>query len=171
MLTLRRHYPTPRRVTHAFESARRLSYRRNWRARDGTAAVANRRAGSQPAPRNQFTVRLRVTHAFESACQMSYPNSMWMRAGRWVAVVGFVPLLCAAAPPPSAWVPVRWPWADARSLELLTGTPVNCLLLQSPAPALVAAAQARGVVALAVVARSEERRVGKECRSRWSPYH
>src|SRR3712207_9206237 len=24
---------------------------------------------------------------------------------------------------------------------------------------------------LAVVARSEERRVGKECRSRWSPYH
>ena len=22
-----------------------------------------------------------------------------------------------------------------------------------------------------VVARSEERRVGKECRSRWSPYH
>ena len=29
------------------------------------------------------------------------------------------------------------------------------------------------VVALAVggVLRSEERRVGKECRSRWSPYH
>ena len=25
--------------------------------------------------------------------------------------------------------------------------------------------------ALAVVVRSEERRVGKECRSRWSPYH
>ena len=22
-----------------------------------------------------------------------------------------------------------------------------------------------------VIARSEERRVGKECRSRWSPYH
>ena len=22
-----------------------------------------------------------------------------------------------------------------------------------------------------IVARSEERRVGKECRSRWSPYH
>ena len=26
-------------------------------------------------------------------------------------------------------------------------------------------------VARAVAARSEERRVGKECRSRWSPYH
>ena len=29
------------------------------------------------------------------------------------------------------------------------------------------AAKARGVID----ARSEERRVGKECRSRWSPYH
>jgi hypothetical protein len=82
---------------------------------------------------------------------MRYSNLMWMRAGRWVAAVGFVPFLCAAAPPPSAWVPVRWPWADMRSLELLAGTPVNCLLLKSPAPQLVAAAQARGVVALAVV--------------------
>ena len=26
-------------------------------------------------------------------------------------------------------------------------------------------------VALKPIARSEERRVGKECRSRWSPYH
>ena len=24
---------------------------------------------------------------------------------------------------------------------------------------------------LAIILRSEERRVGKECRSRWSPYH
>src|ERR1035437_8176671 len=85
------------------------------------------------------------------ATGMSYSNLMWMRAGRWVAAMGFVPFLYAAAPPPSAWVPVRWPWADTRSLELLAGTPVNCLLLKSPAPQLVAAAQARGVVALAVV--------------------
>ena len=28
-----------------------------------------------------------------------------------------------------------------------------------------------GVANLNPVARSEERRVGKECRSRWSPYH
>src|SRR3712207_9206504 len=34
----------------------------------------------------------------------------------------------------------------------------------------VAALDALGV-RHAVVARSEERRVGKECRSRWSPYH
>ena len=29
----------------------------------------------------------------------------------------------------------------------------------------------RGDVAVPLAARSEERRVGKECRSRWSPYH
>ena len=28
-----------------------------------------------------------------------------------------------------------------------------------------------GVISSGMVARSEERRVGKECRSRWSPYH
>ena len=28
-----------------------------------------------------------------------------------------------------------------------------------------------GVAALYLLTRSEERRVGKECRSRWSPYH
>ena len=27
------------------------------------------------------------------------------------------------------------------------------------------------IVIIGVLARSEERRVGKECRSRWSPYH
>src|SRR5260370_13648967 len=81
---------------------------------------------------------------------LSYTNVMWMRAGCWVAALGFVPLLCAAAPAPSAWVPVRWPWADTRSLELLAGTPVNCLLLKAPTREMVAAAQARGVAALAV---------------------
>ena len=28
-----------------------------------------------------------------------------------------------------------------------------------------------GRIALLIIIRSEERRVGKECRSRWSPYH
>ena len=27
------------------------------------------------------------------------------------------------------------------------------------------------VLVFAILVRSEERRVGKECRSRWSPYH
>src|SRR2546422_9369932 len=42
---------------------------------------------------------------------------------------------------------------------LLPGT--NAIEFHEPRHAVVSAAQAR----------SEERRVGKECRSRWSPYH
>ena len=37
--------------------------------------------------------------------------------------------------------------------------------------ALVSRALATTAIALRSIARSEERRVGKECRSRWSPYH
>ena len=76
---------------------------------------------------------------------------MWMRALRWGAVLGFLPLLCASAPQPSDWVPMRWPWSDPASLELLSGTPINCLLLKTVAPDFVQAAAARGVVTLAVI--------------------
>src|SRR3712207_9441614 len=34
-----------------------------------------------------------------------------------------------------------------------------------------AAGLTRSLMAFLIEARSEERRVGKECRSRWSPYH
>ena len=36
---------------------------------------------------------------------------------------------------------------------------------------ILSAMSMRGVVGFDFVCRSEERRVGKECRSRWSPYH
>ncbi len=39
----------------------------------------------------------------------------------------FALLLIAAAPD---WVPVRWPSSEPKSLELLAGTPVNCVLLE-----------------------------------------
>uniref|UniRef100_Q02CN2 Uncharacterized protein n=1 Tax=Solibacter usitatus (strain Ellin6076) TaxID=234267 RepID=Q02CN2_SOLUE len=77
---------------------------------------------------------------------------MWMR----VALLGLLPLLCGAATAPAGWVPVRWPWSDARSLELLAQTPVNCLLLTRYPPEFVAAAQARGIAALAVVTSARE---------------
>jgi hypothetical protein len=48
-------------------------------------------------------------------------------------------------------VPARWPWQDARSLELLSGSPVNCLLLEKYSAELVAAANDRGLVTLAVL--------------------
>ena len=36
---------------------------------------------------------------------------------------------------------------------------------------IIVVGQFSGSKSLAAVGRSEERRVGKECRSRWSPYH
>jgi hypothetical protein len=76
---------------------------------------------------------------------------MWMRAGCSTAALFFLSLAWSAAPKPADWVPVRWPWQDAKSLELLSGTPVNCLLLKSYPAEFVAAAAGRDVVTLAVI--------------------
>jgi hypothetical protein len=75
---------------------------------------------------------------------------------RSVAVLGLAPLLfeavlSAAVPRPADWVPVRWPWTDVKSLDLLSGTPINCLLLKTYPETLVAAAAERGLVTLAVL--------------------
>jgi hypothetical protein len=69
----------------------------------------------------------------------------------WVAVLFFAPLLCASTPPPGDWVPARWQWPDAKSLELLADSPVNCLLLKSYPAGFVAASANRGLVTLAVL--------------------
>jgi hypothetical protein len=61
------------------------------------------------------------------------------------------PLVCAV-PAADAWVPARWPWADAKSLELLDASPINCLLLKSSNSETIAAAQKRGIVPLALLA-------------------
>src|SRR5258708_18993886 len=68
--------------------------------------------------------------------------------------------------------------------DLVTGVQTCALPIFQPANAERAYAAARDVRALGIrrldqdrvalrddVLRSEERRVGKECRSRWSPYH
>lgn len=59
-------------------------------------------------------------------------------------------LLIAAA---SDWVPARWPAADPASLDLLKGSPVNCLLLDSQhwSPDFSAQAAAAGIATLGVV--------------------
>ncbi|HWB86255.1 MAG TPA: hypothetical protein VG675_19075 [Bryobacteraceae bacterium] len=76
---------------------------------------------------------------------------MWMRAARCGTLLLFIPLMCIAAPRPADWVPARWPWQGAKSLELLTSSPVNCLLLQSYSPEFLSAAAARSIVTLAVL--------------------
>jgi hypothetical protein len=65
-------------------------------------------------------------------------------------------LLAVAAPllgsvPPAALVPARWSWTDPESLDLLSGTPVNCLLVKSVDAAFAAKAKERGIVVLALV--------------------
>src|SRR2546422_8565652 len=50
-------------------------------------------------------------------------------------------------------------------------TPRGGFRAETVAPSDAADRLRLGKVALIVVPRSEERRVGKECRSRWSPYH
>lgn len=51
------------------------------------------------------------------------------------------------------WVPIRWTSADPKSLELLQGTPVNCVLLEKAywSEPLVTAAANQGVVTLALL--------------------
>ncbi len=68
---------------------------------------------------------------------------------RWVVWLGAVPLL--ASVPPAGWVPARWNGTNPKTLDLLSGTPINCLLVSSYTPEFVSRAAAHGVAALAVL--------------------
>ena len=59
------------------------------------------------------------------------------------------------------------PLAPKSSAESLLGTILPSTLNSAPA-GLIKTSAAATILRLV---RSEERRVGKECRSRWSPYH
>lgn len=63
----------------------------------------------------------------------------------------FAVLLLAASL--ANWIPMRWRSGQAQSLDLLSGTPVNCILLEEPAwaPPLLREAAKRRVAALAVL--------------------
>ncbi|MCS7316666.1 MAG: hypothetical protein NZ554_14435, partial [Bryobacteraceae bacterium] len=51
----------------------------------------------------------------------------------------------------TGWVPARWTNPDPHSLELLDGTPINCLLMERVTAEFVRAAEARGVAVLRVL--------------------
>ena len=70
-------------------------------------------------------------------------------------------MFCNAVVPPIAPVNVRF---DAPALAVIL-----LLLLPSKLEAKVIPLPVK--TGLLAMLRSEERRVGKECRSRWSPYH
>lgn len=62
-------------------------------------------------------------------------------------------LALAAIAVPADWVPMRWPSAEAASLDLLNDTPVNCLVVERRFwnPELLERAAARGIVTLGVI--------------------
>lgn len=60
-------------------------------------------------------------------------------------------LLAFLALAASAWVPARWTSTDPSSLELLEGTPINCLLMERVTPEFAAAARTRNIAVLRVV--------------------
>ena len=74
------------------------------------------------------------------------------------------------------WVPTPQALVD-KMLDMAKVTPADFVMdLGSGDGRTVITAARRGARALGVeydpdMVRSEERRVGKECRSRWSPYH
>jgi len=74
---------------------------------------------------------------------------MLVRMARWLILLAAAPL--AAAIPPAAWVPARWNGTNPKSLDLLSGTPINCLLLADYTPEFVSRAADRGIVTLAVL--------------------
>ena len=53
-----------------------------------------------------------------------------------------------------------WDVEGKKYIDLASGIGVNCLGYDNPI-----------IINAITEQRSEERRVGKECRSRWSPYH
>lgn len=67
----------------------------------------------------------------------------------------FALLLTLAAP--TDWVPARWHWLETKTLDLLSATPINCLLVdwnesqKSQAALFAAAAADRGIATLAVI--------------------
>jgi hypothetical protein len=72
-------------------------------------------------------------------------------------LIGLVLAGAAFGAAPPDWVPARWAWTEPQTLDLLKGTPVNCLLVEWKPGAAAAiskfatAATERGISTLAVV--------------------
>jgi hypothetical protein len=71
-----------------------------------------------------------------------------------IAILMVAPVVSAAVPRPREWVPMRWQWTDVQSLDLIAGTPINCLLLHTYPEDLVSAASGRGLATLAILTPS-----------------
>src|SRR5882757_10536507 len=97
-----------------------------------------------------------------------------VKVTRWVAMIaGLIGFVCAVLTPllpvVQTTATLNWPQAgqlNSVTAPLITFTPVT-MSATVPCDVIRQMPPAGGMV----FGRSEERRVGKECRSRWSPYH
>src|SRR2546422_6982510 len=93
----------------------------------------------------------------------------WVLVRDKVPALGFVPIATVMFPvnpvavlPPASWAVTSTAGVIAVPAVVVLGCTENTSCVAVPAVILNA---------VLVVLRSDERRVGKECRSRWSPYH
>src|SRR3989449_3511937 len=84
---------------------------------------------------------------------------------------GMFLLLDADTGVPAALLEERGYLTDFRTAAAVALTLKYLAPKDTPEALLVGAGALARLTARAMLARSEERRVGKECRSRWSPYH
>ena len=80
-----------------------------------------------------------------------------------------VTVAAVAAPEITASRGVKW-IADT-TLPACRNATYDCIALPGGMPGAEHLRDSTDLLALLKAMRSEERRVGKECRSRWSPYH
>ena len=89
-----------------------------------------------------------------------------------IATAGFCAFLNLYSP--QALLPALAREFGVGAAEISTIMTASALAIALTAPFTGAVADVLGrkrVITAAMLVRSEERRVGKECRSRWSPYH
>src|SRR2546427_9885605 len=85
---------------------------------------------------------------------------------RWAKHLGFVASLIEFA----IAVPLWWTFVPSGGMQFVCDAPwIQVPLFGTGAPWSIH--YTVGVDGISLFMRSEERRVGKECRSRWSPYH
>ena len=100
--------------------------------------------------------------------------------GKWLAAAVLLLVFAAAKLAGLYWWQQQQPAAESLACDVGRGCtlPNGAMLHFTPAAGLktpfdiaLPDNRAEKAVSISFTTRSEERRVGKECRSRWSPYH
>ena len=126
-----------------------------------------------------FALSLGATSATASCGKVSITEMDWASSAVVTAVANFLMTQgygCDVQVVPSSTVPALTSLAETGEPDILTEVWANStpsyepLLAEGKLVELTNVLSDGGVLAW-WIPRSEERRVGKECRSRWSPYH